>query len=369
MATAQPFFWGGGGQKLTPGQVKIMREMAAAKAAQRGTPQNLGEGLASVGDALLYNANMSRANEAESAGIEAVQQALAEARASGTSDAFLDVMGNEWATPGQQLIAGELYKRSIPAWETSEIGGDIIRWNENDPNSAPSVFYDGPDELVAGNLGTTIHAGRDAEGNLVPMQVSPSGGLVPAPLPEGVTWDPAATAEQRAYGSESGKTQAERDLAAPAIESSLQQLDAKTDNVLDTIDKAVGQVGWGETGLVGQVMGGVAGTKAFDLRETVKTIKANLGFSELQAMRDASPTGGALGQVAVQELEALQSTLASLNPDQSDVQLLQNLATVRDLLERQKTYRRAAAEAKYGVEAEVPAGGDDVDAILKDLGL
>ena len=38
-------------------------------------------------------------------------------------------------------------------------------------------------------------------------------------------------------------------------------------------------------------------------------------------MRDASPTGGALGQVAVQELVALQSTIASLDQDQSPQQL------------------------------------------------
>src|SRR5690606_5605780 len=99
----------------------------------------------------------------------------------------------------------------------------------------------------------------------------------------------------------------------------------------------------------------VAGTAAYDLRETIKTIKANLGFGELQAMRDASPTGGALGQVAVQELEALQSTLASLNPNQSEEQLKANLETVKNLLERQKMYRRAAAEAKYGAGA-VPGG-------------
>jgi hypothetical protein len=42
-------------------------------------------------------------------------------------------------------------------------------------------------------------------------------------------------------------------------------------------------------------------------------------------MRDESPTGGALGQVAVQELEALQASLGSLNTSQSSDQLLRNL--------------------------------------------
>ena len=45
-----PFFWNGNtGQTLTPGQAKVLREMAAQKVASQGTPSNLGEGLASVG--------------------------------------------------------------------------------------------------------------------------------------------------------------------------------------------------------------------------------------------------------------------------------------------------------------------------------
>jgi hypothetical protein len=42
-------------------------------------------------------------------------------------------------------------------------------------------------------------------------------------------------------------------------------------------------------------------------------------------MRDASPTGGALGQVAVQELQALQATVGSLELGQSKAELQKNL--------------------------------------------
>jgi len=66
-------------------------------------------------------------------------------------------------------------------------------------------------------------------------------------------------------------------------------------------------------------------TESKDLSKRLTTIKANLGFDRLQQMRDASPTGGALGQVAVQELVALQSTIASLDQDQSSAQLKDNL--------------------------------------------
>jgi len=46
-------------------------------------------------------------------------------------------------------------------------------------------------------------------------------------------------------------------------------------------------------------------------------------------MRDASPTGGALGQVSNIELRQLEASLGSLNPNQDKETLLKNLNTVK----------------------------------------
>ena len=54
-------------------------------------------------------------------------------------------------------------------------------------------------------------------------------------------------------------------------------------------------------------------TDARNAQRLADTIKGNIGFDRLQRMREESPTGGALGQVAVQELMALQSTMGSLD--------------------------------------------------------
>jgi hypothetical protein len=51
-------------------------------------------------------------------------------------------------------------------------------------------------------------------------------------------------------------------------------------------------------------------------------------------MRDASKTGGALGQVAVKELEALQATVASLDRGQSPAKLKENLEDIKYYYER-----------------------------------
>lgn len=99
--------------------------------------------------------------------------------------------------------------------------------------------------------------------------------------------------------------------------------------VMDKVDQALNQVGFLSTGIPGAVLGKIPGTNAYDLDRTIDTIKANIGFNELQAMREASPTGGALGQVAIQELNMLQAVLSSLDKGQSKEQLVQGLNDVK----------------------------------------
>ena len=99
-------------------------------------------------------------------------------------------------------------------------------------------------------------------------------------------------------------------------------------NINQYIDTALAQVNKTTTGL-GGLLSVIPGTAAKDLKSTLTTIKANIGFEALQAMREASKTGGALGQVAVQELEALQATLGSLDQKQSTEQLITNLNSIK----------------------------------------
>lgn len=66
-------------------------------------------------------------------------------------------------------------------------------------------------------------------------------------------------------------------------------------------------------------------TKAKDYAQRLDTLKANIGFGELQRMRDNSPTGGALGQVTERELNFLQSVLGAIGTDTKYETLLQTL--------------------------------------------
>lgn len=74
--------------------------------------------------------------------------------------------------------------------------------------------------------------------------------------------------------------------------------------------------GWFETGATGAAMRDVPGTAARGLQRQIDTIDANAAFSKLAEMRQNSPTGGALGSIAVPELMMLKSSIASLDPNQ-----------------------------------------------------
>ena len=96
----------------------------------------------------------------------------------------------------------------------------------------------------------------------------------------------------------------------------------------DGLQRDVGDTAW--PALLRPLMAHVPGTGPYDLEKRMDSLKANIGFDRLQSMRDASPTGGALGQVSDKENQLLQASLASMDIGQSADQLRANLKRVRD---------------------------------------
>lgn len=121
-------------------------------------------------------------------------------------------------------------------------------------------------------------------------------------------------------------------------------------------------VGPTSAGAVGAVASKIPGTTAVDLRAAIDTLKANLAFQALAAMRDASATGGALGQIAVQELQMLQATVASLDPNQHPTTLKRNLAKVQQHIDNwEGLYKRHSTTPGSAPDTSAPAGDADSD--------
>lgn len=107
------------------------------------------------------------------------------------------------------------------------------------------------------------------------------------------------------------------------------------------------------TGIVGWALSKIPGEPGYDLQTTIDTLVAGLGFDKLQELRDNSPTGGALGNVSNQELNSLQSAVASLRLSQSEGQFRKNLQIVKNRYARIKSAIDADL-AKYQETAAAP---------------
>lgn len=126
------------------------------------------------------------------------------------------------------------------------------------------------------------------------------------------------------------------------VKTILTQRAGRQSLLLQDIGRAKKLAEKGATGL-GSMLSGFPATSSKDLAALLETIKSNIGFAELQAMRDSSPTGGALGQVTERELSLLQAVVGSLDQAQSREQFTANL----DRLERQYQQSMAAIAAAY----------------------
>lgn len=135
-----------------------------------------------------------------------------------------------------------------------------------------------------------------------------------------------------------------RAKATLALEGSKQT----TTRVSSAIDNAIKNVSYLTAGPVGTATEKIPGSPARDLRAVIDTIRANIGFEELNAMRQASPTGGALGQVSERELGYLQAVLSNLEQSQSPEQLKSNLGLAKQEISESWERVRRAYELDYG---------------------
>ena len=141
---------------------------------------------------------------------------------------------------------------------------------------------------------------------------------------------------------------AEKIITKPKIESAISAAETKTSMLDDLIDKAEDQASRWTTGFVGGMVKTVPGTPAYDLTQTLSTIKANIGFDKLQEMRNNSPTGGALGQVSEFENKLLQDVWGALEQSQTEGQFKENLQRVKKQTKESWSRINKAYEADYG---------------------
>lgn len=146
--------------------------------------------------------------------------------------------------------------------------------------------------------------------------------------------DPMYQANLTKTYAEIDKIRAESVGGGVKAQQKLQGQVRKAQTVISKVQEATNLIsgafgGLGRTGFIGGFAKYIPGSNAYVLDRTLETVKANLGFDALQEMRDNSPTGGALGQVAVQELNRLEAAVSALDTGLPADVLRQNLAEVQ----------------------------------------
>ena len=170
----------------------------------------------------------------------------------------------------------------------------------------------------------------------------------------------AAEQEEKAKLAASGgldpKTKAKFDQAYPQairnLQSSTTELDKDIADVQSLINDEEGLNAI--TGVYGAYTPNVS-KAARRAQATYDKIRAGAGFSALQAMRDASPTGGALGNVSNQEGAKLEQSVAAFAQVQDADDLRDVLRQYLIDLKMAQENVRAAFDETYSYRGEMPS--------------
>lgn len=320
------------------------------------------------------------AETAEKQGPQAAFKALTTVVASlpGAKDMFeaiskaapTEKQGYEILTPEQTkqlgLPSGATYQRNVDTKKVELLGGGGERFEILQPSQAAALG------LPKGTFQRDATSGKiSAVGSGgVTVNMPPQVGAIPPDYRMIYDAQNRPVSMEVIPGSKTALQLVEKEeKGAAAAESAI----ARSGIVLDEIKGLSGAIKGQKpadpvTGTLGAIVGekgGVfkAGSARATAEERIKTIKANIGFSELNKMRAESPTGGALGNITEQELAFLQSVLGSIDLGQKDAAILANLKRLENVyggvIKKAQAYPNADKYG-FGKTRAAPPAGDTV---------
>ena len=183
-------------------------------------------------------------------------------------------------------------------------------------------------------------------------RMSPDGKNLEA-IPGGPTTTPLAPKELQT-----------REAKYPMATQAVKTVEAKSDKLIKDIETLKNHPGLDS--ITGTVYGRTPSVTAEGraAQALYDSIVARGGFQELAAMRAASPTGGALGNVSNQEGQQLKDAFGTLNRTQDAADLRTQLGRVAEDIRGAKTRVREAYDMTYDYKAGAPSatpapGGKD----------
>ncbi len=251
--------------------------------------------------------------------------------------AFYDTSTGQWIAPPEGMTGGTEYGLA-PIYGTDANGNTVIGQLAKDgtfqQTKLPAGFVPTPG-VSNTDLGTSVITRNNKTGQIIDTQRK----------------DVQGEAFQKKVGTDTGEQAAGKVAAGSSLGSTLSSLDRldAAANDLATDPDLSRVTGW--SGLLPNVPGG----KGASVQARLNTLKSQIGFSVLQAMRDASKTGGALGAISDKENELLQNNLASLSQAQSEEDLRIQLNRIREYVAGAKARLSGAYKQMYGEDYQSPS--------------
>lgn len=249
------------------------------------------------------------------------------------------------ATAGFDLV-------DVPLMVNGKSVGTVKMTREQAANAAKGggAFSIGPQAapFPTMTIPPEVQRQRDADAARIrEREGQPGGG---GAIPSGVVLGTPPEAEQAA-AKITAKGRAERELERPQATMALQNSVTNLQRLADEAqaiqsDPSLKQI----TGVRGKFPN-MPGGSAANVQARLETLKSQIGFAVLQAMRDASKTGGALGQVSERELAYLQNNLAALDTSQGPEAFKRNLQQIVDYANGAIGRLKAAHSDTYSAES------------------
>ncbi|MGI9143546.1 MAG: hypothetical protein ACR2IJ_10200 [Fluviibacter sp.] len=154
-----------------------------------------------------------------------------------------------------------------------------------------------------------------------------------------------------------------REAALPAATAAIKGFETKSDSFVKDLEKLRDHPGLAQiTGIAaGRLPGVTADGRA--AQALYDKIVAKGGFQALQDLRDASKTGGALGNVSNQEGKQLSASFAAIQRTQDAADVRAAIDQAIGDIQGSKTRMREAYDATYSYKQ--PAAASNIDALLE----
>jgi hypothetical protein len=184
-----------------------------------------------------------------------------------------------------------------------------------------------------------------AEGDHVHVEPGPRMGRAAAPAGGG-----GVQFGQVVPGTGGGKVDPQKVIKAT---TAAEAASVRYDRTIDAAEKllkspALDSIVGNFQGNIPETVLGMSSQGAANALALLNTLIARGGFAELQAMRDASPTGGALGQVSDRENTMLQNAAATLIRSQDEASFRENLKAYIAELRNSKERVQSAWSQQFG---------------------